>query len=117
MAQFRVGQRVKVLPTQRSPWSDEGTVTGICPDDPMGHTVLVRCDNHPTFDEWDAWFCHPDDVRPITDPGADAFIERVKKLKPYDEPKVERYQREYEEALSDAMNHPRIPSGQKRVHD
>lgn len=33
--------------------------------------------------------CHEPELEPITDPGADAFLERIRKLKPYEEPKVD----------------------------
>jgi hypothetical protein len=35
-----------------------------------------------------AWWFAPEALAPLTDPKADAFIEGIKKLKPYEEPKV-----------------------------
>lgn len=95
MATFSMGQRVRMLPTIDNDWGDEGTVTGFYYgpwDAPRfeGYCVMVKADHHRSGDpRWDNdWCCHPRDLAPLTDPKAERFIESIKKLKPYEEPKV-----------------------------
>jgi hypothetical protein len=87
---FKVGQRVKRIrnPEPSSigpPVAAEGVVTR------TDSLVWVK------FDQPYPWFsggnirdygCELGTIAPLTDPQADAFIERIKKLKPYDEPVV-----------------------------
>lgn len=92
MATFRVGQRVRMLPTVAHPWSDEGIVEAIDKIHPL--TLRPACwvvsdKPHPADAEMHfRWAVATEDLQPLTDPGADAFMERIKKLKPYEEPKV-----------------------------
>ena len=91
MAIFKVGQRVAA--NYRStdgvvPKDAEGTVVEVtsnflCP-------YSVRFDNYPCPDtKDDLYICDADDIRPLTDPKADAFIESLKRLR-YEEPKAPR---------------------------
>lgn len=80
MSTFKVGQRVKrvadpdlILPASSTtmPIGREGTViVGSVP----GH-VCVQPDGGANY-----WHCYPETLAPLTDPSADAFMERLKKL-------------------------------------
>jgi hypothetical protein len=78
---FKVGQRVKMV--RKMALSDRHT--GLEGDHiPIGAIGTVI--DGPT---WPGTICVVmDGYVPLTDPGADAFMERMRKLKPYDEPKV-----------------------------
>ncbi len=108
MANFKVGQRVRRIaggaePTIKDatpslPLGAEGTVVWgpgrICPCNapgleyigyvvvydlyPSGRRSADACDN--------GYAAEPYTIAPLTDPLADAFIERIKNLKPYEEP-------------------------------
>jgi hypothetical protein len=52
---------------------------------PVG-TIAVLFDNDRSDHRLGIFAMYPYQLAPLTDPGADAFIERIKKLKPYDEP-------------------------------
>lgn len=87
MATFKVGQRVKRVshPTTSAndtPMPIGATGTVLRPVDAVG-CVRVRADSDGL-----SWGCMAYTLAPLTDPGADAFIERIKKLKVYDEPLV-----------------------------
>lgn len=87
MATFKVGQRVRIIGARKG-WEriigretvilegpidwfgDIGYKTGVSEE--------LRVPGH-----------HAAHLAPLTDPKADAFLERIRKLKPYDEPKVE----------------------------
>ena len=102
MANFKVGQRVRVI-------ANHGDKVG---DMIVGHEgMLVRrksewwCGDR-CFPVWivsvptapfsdplsnlrpDEWACMDEELAPLTDPKADAFLESIRKLKPYEEPKV-----------------------------
>lgn len=89
MATFRVGQRVKyvsgILP--RHPIGSEGTVVAVpaieLQSGDGGVSVKFDSDHAPGYSH-----VRSSSVVPLTDPKADAFIESLKKLKPYEEPKV-----------------------------
>lgn len=93
MATFKVGQRVKVIGHVLEPGNmdlrgHEGVITGFEASrehGPINLTVVVRLDiDHPWMGNG---FCFaPEELAPITDPLADAFIERIKKLEPLREP-------------------------------
>jgi hypothetical protein len=73
MATFKVGQRCKYvsgLLSPKLPIGAEGTVAGF---NSFGYTV--------NFDLYeDGWEVYSTSIAPLTDPGADAFIERIKRL-------------------------------------
>ena len=98
MATFKVGQRVKIV--SLAGW-DPGE-TGGPPLGAEGIVVEVDCGcwryivdmpgylHQPTdMEQQTHWGFDGPELAPLTDPGADAFLERIRKLKPYDEPKVE----------------------------
>ena len=88
MSQFKVGQRVKKIrhrspdePFYRrgakpTPIGSEGVVMGFDRDG----EVLVRYDNLPSPSQSRCWAAIPSMLTPLTDPQADAFMERLKKL-------------------------------------
>lgn len=82
MAQFRVGQRVRII---SGPWNGhEGTIVGIwgprsgmgreCPDAPYPWDVAVDCGTTGPY--------RADELRPLLPPDekADEFIARIKRL-------------------------------------
>ena len=92
MANFKVGQRVRVIAVHQDVVKREdhligreGCITAYCPD-------YVR------HGRWLPWEVRLDGgllcgfaahhLAPLTDPKADEFIERIKNLKPYEEPLV-----------------------------
>ncbi len=93
MATYRVGQRVRVVDCEPDAFNShraigkEGSIVEV--GDFLGWGGLrfayrVVLD----FDPRGVWRFNAKHLAPITDTGADAFIERIKKLKPYDEPVV-----------------------------
>lgn len=98
---YKVGQRVRVV------HAIETKLIGL-------EGVIVRFDDLPPKPEscWivrlpvsfsapgrladDEWCFRPCDIAPLTDPKAEAFLESIKRLKPYEEPLV----REIERATS-----------------
>ena len=74
MATFKVGQRVRIV---YSKWGLEGRETII-------HRIpSLRADSDCDFFlDGERWAANFSSLAPLTDPGADAFIERIKKLKP-----------------------------------
>jgi hypothetical protein len=90
MATFKAGQKVKRVrdplggadsaADTTMPIGATGTVLGGA----IGSMIGVQPDSGAM-----EWYCDPASLEPLTDPGADAFLERIRKLKPYDEPKVE----------------------------
>jgi hypothetical protein len=100
VATFKVRQRVRIVAPDSEFVGREGTVTRICVSEPLmfndtwTREPIVYCVCVDGYGAWDhesgmELGYKPSDLSPLTDPGADAFIERIKKLKPYDEPKVE----------------------------
>ena len=89
MATFKVGQRVKVIAISPGDWGtkcrvgDEGIV--VAPRYPMkfGHEWCVYIERLQHEYEFYSY-----ELAPLTDPKADEFIERIKKMKVYDEPTV-----------------------------
>lgn len=89
---FKVGQRVRKVAV--STWGERlvpigatGTIVGIDPD--HDYDWRVEYDGYKPLRPWRTFYAYSWMLAPLTDPGADAFIERIKKLKPYDEPRVE----------------------------
>lgn len=81
---FKVGQRVRVIahagftPLDSIVIGKEGVIAAI-----EGRFYRVHVpDAIPTY----RWGFLASELAPLTDPGADAFMERIKKLKPYEEP-------------------------------
>lgn len=103
MATFKVGQRVRVVTPGCCPeaFRKEATILslpGSHPNPGFRDCYGVNVDGlEPPFFAalgryWGAAYC----FEPLTDPKADAFIERIKKLKPYDEPVVTEREREWD---------------------
>lgn len=89
MATFRVGQRVKRIREAalngRIPIGCEGAVAA----HDGGSWVDVHWDTHVGgAGIGGSWSTPREYVAPLTDPKADEFIERIKKMKVYDEPTV-----------------------------
>src|SRR5687768_635225 len=99
MATYKAGQRVRKIAhmgaadkipelrygSRRAPIGTEGTVRGI--SEFGGYSV--KWDGYPSKGSTKCWRVLPYMMAPLTDPAADAFIEGIKKLKPYEEPTVE----------------------------
>lgn len=95
MADFRVGQRVRILGNVRSKRTpakhdQEGTILAVNVKPPSrssfgpGDTIAapwyeVEIDGHP-WGDGRGWKVCEVWLRPLTDPKADEFIERIKKL-------------------------------------
>lgn len=86
MATFKVGQRVKVVSAY---WAHEliGLEGVIAPDwdsppPPGWHNVTLGVPNAGGYDSWarPGWQFASHHLAPLTDPKADAFIERIKRL-------------------------------------
>lgn len=87
MATFRVGQRVRLVNVRyaRNPdfhpcEGDEVTILGlpgVVPDYPESYAI-TRPEHHPRTK--DTYSAPPYRLAPLTDPRADEFIERIKKL-------------------------------------
>ena len=108
MATFKVGQRVRVIGTDRSPKD----CNPARPDFPtvVGRQATILGPLKKGWDGYKHYWGHPLDVDgigrlndwgrqiiakpkflvPLTDPKADSFIESIRKMKPYEEPKVEK---------------------------
>lgn len=98
MAIFKVGQRVRVvraLGQEVAPVPDgyeisnhngkQGTVVDINSPRALGRfCIQVELDGEDNF--LMGFLCCADELEPLTDPLADAFIERIKKLQPLKEP-------------------------------
>ena len=85
MSVFRVGQRVRSLPTRLRGWTDEGTITTVDADHLFNNGelqvgYLVQCDNHRSMNHNGGYWHRAHQLAPLTDPKADEFIERIKKL-------------------------------------
>ncbi len=87
MSAFKVGQRVRVV------GQDEGSVTWWgCVRGREATIVAIPFENRDCGIEIEGdtrtWRADFHRLAPLTDPKADAFIESIKKLKPYEEPVV-----------------------------
>jgi hypothetical protein len=89
MATFRIGDRVRVVAAHPPLPQDAAQL--------IGKEGEVMQHPYPSCTRWPvavriggtmALFT-PGELAPLTDPKADAFVESIKKLKPYEEPKVE----------------------------
>lgn len=87
MAIFKVGQRVA---------SNRDSGDGIVPKNAEGTIIeidnsiwpyRVRFDGYRSMADHGLYDCDSSDIRPLTDPKADAFIEGLKRLR-YEEPKA-----------------------------
>lgn len=82
MATFKVGQRVRIIAghgLELPCIGQEGTVVGDA--GPSGlYEVLVDGVALPA--EADSWLWFANELAPLTDPGADAFLESIRKMKP-----------------------------------
>jgi hypothetical protein len=111
MANFKVGQRVKkvryLMPEDRValdpspvPLGAEGTVMN-------GPAILgcirIRYDRYKSAHPSGTYSDHAYQLAPLTDPGADAFVERIKNLKPYEEPQIDRVRREFIEKIESVI--------------
>ena len=84
MSDLRIGQRcrlVNVHPRWRKCEGDEVTILGLpgCNPDLPDQYEVSRAQHTP---HWAGahFYARRETLRPLTDPGADAFIERIKKL-------------------------------------
>lgn len=93
MATLKVGQRVRfaraVKPAGDSLPGREGVIAGLGAKFPERSDTPWDCYVNFGPGEYRAVNCMFSELEPLLDPKADEFIERLKKLKPYDEPKVE----------------------------
>lgn len=99
MANFKVGQRVRIawvgktaMLSAPSVIGREGTIVAI-PSEHPGADCDVEIDGAPAvmFGYADRpWAAVFKQLTPLSDPGAAAFIERIKSMKPYEEPVRER---------------------------
>jgi hypothetical protein len=94
MAAFKVGQRVRIVRSDNQlhmgAVGHEATIREVAPEP---YHWLIEIHGYPRSQGWDGtgfYGASSEHLAPIADPGADAFMERIRKLKPYDEPKVER---------------------------
>lgn len=86
---FKVGQRVKRIANPRLLNADNTTM-------PVGMTgvVVARADHTghiPVLPDGflgRPWGCEPETLAPLTDPKAEAFLESIRKMKPYSEPRA-----------------------------
>ena len=91
MATFKVGQRVRIVQHIFVPQAGgkaypdavgrEATILRLCLQRPFDWVIQI--DNIPG-----EALAQNAELAPLTDPGADAFIESLKKLKHYEEPRV-----------------------------
>lgn len=102
MATFKVGQRVKLLVNKPSggPWPVQvpagavGTVTSplmfVKPVNVNGlaHVYAVQFDGVSSGFRDGHFSCRPHEIVPLTDPKADAFMERIKKLEREPAPRI-----------------------------
>jgi len=98
MATFKVGQRVRVIRTKLHPetlWREATVIgalrIGLSSDGSnyMGYPIDI--DGFGTVNRLGGKIiAEPTWIAPLTDPAADAFLESIRKMKPYDEPKVEK---------------------------
>ena len=91
MSDLRIGQRCRLVNMKDAPnpdWrgceGDEVTVIGLpgsCLIFPDQYEVTMPA-HYPPECRWNSsgYFACRENLRPLTDPGADAFIERIKKL-------------------------------------
>lgn len=92
MTTFRVGQRVRIVNHRDRPkfLNKEATVAaipGVNAAFPDHYGLYV--DGIPPVDcHMGMWWASSEYLAPLTDPAADAFLESIKKLKPYEEPLV-----------------------------
>ncbi len=97
MSTFKVGQRVRIV----SEWSDElqtlvgreGVVTDIPPTTRQFALIVVQVPGLVKPSEFsglpaDCVQMKPENLRPILDPFADAFVESIKQMRVYEEPTV-----------------------------
>lgn len=84
MSAFKVGQRVRNIymgDGASVPFGAEGVVTGLGEASrpyPDGYQVVF--DSHPSWSPDRSWNCRRDVLAPLTDPLAEQFIERIKKI-------------------------------------
>jgi hypothetical protein len=90
MAKFRVGQKVRLIAYKAGdlrevPLRAEGVIVkrGTL-------TATGPCDFSVDFAAFGKRGCNACQLAPLTDPKADAFLESMRKMKPYEEPTVER---------------------------
>ena len=90
MSDLRIGQRCRLVNLASAPnpdWhaceGDEVTIigsAGCCKDFP-GQYEVTRPQHVPNWALWgDHFYASRENLRPLTDPGVDAFMERIKKL-------------------------------------
>lgn len=85
MSDLRIGQRcrlVNVHPVWRECEGDEVTILGLpgCNHNhPRGYEI-TRPAHFPSSEHRDGFYASRENLRPLTDPGADAFMERIRKL-------------------------------------
>jgi hypothetical protein len=102
MATFKVGQRVKVVSVEGAitqadleALGKEGVIVALGPVrcggilSSIDREYNVRLEGVSVTPNYGFDACH---LAPLTDPKADAFIERIKNLKPYEEPTRNPYQ-------------------------
>lgn len=87
MSDLRIGQRCRLVNVRDAPnpdWrgceGDEVTILGLpgsCLEWPDKYEVTMPA-HHPGGHS--GYFTHRENLRPLTDPGADAFLERIRKL-------------------------------------
>lgn len=95
MAAFNVGQRVRIVESPPASWLGEWFMTQVLrlPEAPesIGCEGVIVGRYTGLASLWLHWevavgrdrlYCSSDGLRPLTDPKADAFIERVKSWKP-----------------------------------
>lgn len=90
MAQFHVGQRVRILYPNPEVYGREATVSAIChneewfDDDDMPHVAPllyeVAMDDGSIPEDGDVYAYEHHELSPLTDPGAERFIESIKRL-------------------------------------
>jgi len=90
MAIFKVGDKARIVNAYpaHAKWNGaEVTIIGLpgCDPDWPGQ---YQIDGPMVRGPWNHWFAGPEQLAPLTDPKADEFIENIKRLKPYEEPKV-----------------------------
>lgn len=97
MSTYKVGQRVRIVYEDSDCCGQTGVIWAIDtttpwhPDDsktnPPGY--LIDIDGWGRYaEDGDLLAFEAHELAPLTDPAADAFIESIKRLKPYEEPKV-----------------------------
>jgi hypothetical protein len=111
MAIYTVGQRVRRVRTGQTgnmaelfpiPLGSQGTVRVPVSAASFGNTSFTIVDWDLAFGEdWSE--VRTDTLAPLTDPKADEFIESIKTLKPYEEPKVPAKVVSFSDLVDDAL--------------